>query len=88
MSMMLSVRVPSRHEDPAAAASPSSLESVAGAQHDAAAVAQLAEQRRQRNCRPDAAAAIAAALEAVAGRDDERIGFGHPASEACESARL
>ena len=51
---------------------------VASSQHDAAGCIETAHQRRQRNSRPDTAAAIAATLEAVAGRDDEWIGIGHP----------
>lgn len=33
------------------------------------------------HCRPDTTTTIAATLEATAGRDDERIGICHPASE-------
>src|SRR5262245_38737610 len=57
---------------------------VAGSQHDTAGRIETAHQRRQCNCRPYAATAIAAALEAVAGCDDEGIGIGHPASELAD----
>ncbi len=60
-------------------------EGIARAEDDAAAAAELAEQRRQRNCRSDAAAAIAAALEPVAGRQHEGIGFGQPPRRASGS---
>ena len=43
------------------------------AQYDAAFCVELAEQRRQRNRGAHAAPPIAAALEPVAGRDDERL---------------
>ena len=54
---------------------------VAGAKGDAAALAQLAEQRRQRDRRPDAAAAVAPALQPVARRQHQRVGLRHPACQ-------
>ena len=54
---------------------------IAGAENDAAALAQPAEQRRQCDRRPDAAAAIAAAFEPVAGRQHQRIRLGQPMRE-------
>ena len=57
---------------------------VAGAEHDTAAFAELAEQGRERDRCADAAAAIAATLEAVARRDDEGIGISHPAGERAD----
>ena len=50
----------------------------AGAQHNTVAPVELAHEGRQRNGRAYAAAAIAAALEAVAGSEHQRIGFRHP----------
>ena len=54
---------------------------IAGAEDDAAAPAELAEQRRQRDRRPDTAAAVAAAFEPVARRHDQRIRLRQPARE-------
>src|SRR5208282_3153718 len=61
---------------------------VARGQYDAAALAELAEQSRQGDRRADAAAAVAAAFEAVAWRQNERFGLGKPAREGQDLAFL
>ena len=53
-------------------------EGIARSENNAAAFAELAEQCRQSDRGPDSAAAITAAFEPVAGRQDQRFGLGQP----------
>jgi len=61
---------------------------IAGGEHDAIALTELAEQRRQCDCGPDPATTIAPPFEPVARRQHERFGLGEPTCESQDLALL